>query len=60
MDIKGSIPDGTYKFHRLNRTKMEVTVSVNDYRLPEYHRNNGISKLSLTYGALFMSYVMTT
>ena len=54
------IPDGTMKFHKLNNKEMDVTVSVNDYRLSEYHRNNGVTKLSLEVGSNVVGYVMTT
>ena len=54
------IPDGTMKFHKLTKKEMDVTVSVNDYRLSEYHRNNGVTKLSLEIGNSVVGYVMTT
>lgn len=54
------IPDGTMKFYKLGKGELDVTVSVNDYRLSEYHRNNGVTKLSLSVGASVVSYVMTT
>lgn len=59
-DLTIPFPDGTYKFHYLNKSQMDVTVSVNDYRLGEYHRNNGVTKLSVNVGSSFLSYVMTT
>lgn len=39
---------------------MDVTVSVNDYRLSEYHRNNGVTKLSLEMGSSIVGYILTT
>lgn len=54
------LADGTMVFNNISSQKLDMTVSVNDYRLSEYHRNNGVSKLSLSLGASIMSYVMTT
>ncbi len=31
--MKSPIPDGTMKFTKLNKKEINVTVSVNDYRL---------------------------
>lgn len=58
--MKAPIPDGVFRFHQLDDKILDVTVSVNDYRLSQYHRNNGVTKLSLSFGASVVSYVMTT
>jgi hypothetical protein len=59
--MSAAIPDGTYQFHRVDDTHLDVTVSVNDYWLSEYHRNNGVTKLSSSGRVTAtVSYVMTT
>lgn len=58
--MKTPLADGVMYFHSVGKDSLEMTVSVNDYRLAEYHRNNGVTKLSLSLGANIMSYIMTT
>lgn len=41
------IPDGAYVINKINDEEFSYTVSINDNRLPPYHRSNGITKLSL-------------
>jgi len=40
------IPDGAITVHEINQEKFSYTIQVNDMRMPQYHRNNGITKLS--------------
>lgn len=60
--MKGPLPDGLVKFHELelkgSRKKINVTLGINDYRLSEYHRNNGVTKIA--FGEEMISTVMTT
>lgn len=39
------IPDGAYTFYEANEKKINMSIQVNDIRLHEYHRSNGITKL---------------
>lgn len=39
------IPDGAITFHNANEDYLNVTIQVNDLRVPEYHRANGITKV---------------
>jgi hypothetical protein len=47
IDLKTAIPDGLIKIHELTTQTFNTTVSINDWRLPEYHKNNGVTKLDL-------------
>lgn len=40
------IPDGAITFHGASETMLNYTIQINDLRLHEYHRNNGITKIS--------------
>lgn len=61
-DINSSLPDGLFKLHQIDlkgdKKKINVTIGINDYRLSEYHRNNGVTKIA--FGDSLFSYVMTT
>ncbi|CAD8183724.1 unnamed protein product [Paramecium octaurelia] len=39
------IPDGAYTFFEANEKKINMSIQVNDIRLHEYHRSNGITKI---------------
>ena len=39
------VPDGSVEFYEANITHLKYKVQINDLRLPDYHRNNGVSKL---------------
>jgi hypothetical protein len=41
---------------------LDVVLSINDLRLPEYHRSNGISKISLSQNmtSMFNGYLRIT
>lgn len=39
------IPDGGYTFFEANEKKINMSIQVNDIRLHEYHRSNGITKI---------------
>lgn len=39
------LPDGALNIHEVNNQNFSYTIQVNDMRLPQYHRNNGITKL---------------
>lgn len=39
------VPDGAVTIHEINDNTFSYTLQVNDMRLPQYHRNNGITKL---------------
>ncbi|KAL4456247.1 hypothetical protein ABPG74_014208 [Tetrahymena malaccensis] len=38
------IPDGAVQFQEASKDKLVYKVQINDLRIPEYHRNNGITK----------------
>ena len=40
-----SIPDGSVTFNTLSNTSLDISLSVNDIRDLDMHRNNGISAL---------------
>ena len=40
------IPDGAVTFHNASEKFLNYTVQVNDIRIHEYHRNNGVTKIS--------------
>jgi hypothetical protein len=40
------IPDGAIIFHNASERFLNYTVQVNDIRIHEYHRNNGITKIT--------------
>lgn len=44
-DLKTNIPDGFVKFKEITSDKLSVTLGINDFRLPEYHKNNGVTKI---------------
>jgi hypothetical protein len=46
-DINSTIPDGIIIFNNVSDKNLDVVLTINDYRIPEYHRSNGITKLSL-------------
>jgi hypothetical protein len=41
------LPDGAFEINKINSEEFSYTVSVNDNRFPQYHRSNGITKLSI-------------
>lgn len=47
LDMNTSLPDGKIILKTLSGSSMEAMLSINDWRLPEYHRNNGVTKLNL-------------
>lgn len=44
-DLKTEIPDGMVNFRNSSKNKLIATLYVNDFRLPEYHKNNGVTKV---------------
>lgn len=44
-DLKCEIPDGAIKLKELSESKIKADLSINDFRLPEYHKNNGVTKI---------------
>ena len=46
-DMQTDIPDGSINFNKINSSTFDITLSINDWRLPEYHKNNGVTKLDL-------------
>ena len=38
------IPDGAVVFSQASEKKLDYRVQINDLRLPDYHRNNGVTK----------------
>lgn len=48
-DMKSNymLPDGGYIFRKASDSGLEVILRINDITLPEYHTNNGITKLAL-------------
>lgn len=47
QDIKGmdSLPDGAVVFYTANNESLVYKLQINDLRITEYHRNNGVTKL---------------
>ena len=48
-DMKSNyiVPDGTFIFRKASDSELEVILRINDITLPEYHTNNGITKLAI-------------
>jgi hypothetical protein len=44
-DLKTDIPDGIIKFKQVNTHNLSAGLAINDFRLPEYHKNNGVTKI---------------
>lgn len=44
-DLRTDIPDGLMSFTNSKSDKINATLSINDYRIPEYHKNNGVTKI---------------
>lgn len=42
-----SLPDGKVILKALSPDSLQAMLSINDWRLPEYHKNNGVTKLNL-------------
>lgn len=60
QDLQAPIADGILKFHEISQNKLNITIGINDYRMSEYHKNNGVTKLSLSTDSIIVSYLMTT
>ena len=45
------MPDGSITFFEQSKDGIRINVQINDLKLPEYHRNNGITKFAFRYGA---------
>ncbi len=41
------LPDGTFTFFKASDQELEVLLRINDITIPEYHKNNGVTKLAL-------------
>lgn len=39
------IPDGAITFNKASERAINLTIQVNDLRLHEYHRSNGVTKI---------------
>ena len=48
-DMKSNyiLPDGAFIFRKASDSELEVILRINDITLPEYHTNNGITKLAI-------------
>lgn len=44
-DLNTEIPDGIVKFKNITQNTLSATFGINDFRLPEYHKNNGVTKI---------------
>lgn len=44
-DLKTNLADGFVKFKHLNNSSLNATYGINDLRLPQYHKNNGLTKI---------------
>jgi hypothetical protein len=44
-DLNTNIPDGIVKFKAVSNRSLSAAVGINDFRLPEYHKNNGVTKI---------------
>ncbi|EGR34219.1 hypothetical protein IMG5_020170 [Ichthyophthirius multifiliis] len=40
------LPDGAIQFSEASKDKLKYKIQINDLRIPEYHRNNGVTKLT--------------
>lgn len=40
-----SLPDGAVVFYTANNESLVYKLQINDLRITEYHRNNGVTKL---------------
>ena len=49
-DLTTSIPDGYVNFKNISEQEIDLVYGINDLRLPEYHKNNGITKIILKDG----------
>jgi hypothetical protein len=47
VDMNTSLPDGKIIIKSLNNKSLEAALSINDWRLPEYHKNNGVTKMDI-------------
>jgi ABC-type multidrug transport system ATPase subunit len=41
------LPDGAITFYNASDTNLTFKIQINDLRIPEYHRNNGVTKFSV-------------
>lgn len=56
-----SLPDGKIVLRSFNNQTFEAVLSINDWRLPEYHKNNGVTKLDMRMGdRVIMTYLKVT
>jgi len=61
VDIMPSIPDGSVRITKWDQQSFCSTLSINDWRLPEYHSNNGITKLDIhSDDQLIVTYLKVT
>ena len=44
-DLKTEIPDGIVEFNQVQLNNLSARLGINDFRLPEYHKNNGVTKI---------------
>lgn len=44
-DLNTDIPDGIVSFKNASNKSLAVALGINDFRLPEYHKNNGVTKI---------------
>ena len=49
-DLTTLIPDGYVNFKNISEQEIDLVYGINDLRLPEYHKNNGITKIILKAG----------
>ncbi len=61
-DLTTNLPDGFCRFKDFNENTLKVTYGINDLRLPQYHKNNGITKIAVKTGnnQQLMSYLRVT
>lgn len=61
VDLKTKVPDGLVKIRDISKDKLYSTISINDWRLPEYHKNNGVTKLDMrAEDQMIVSYLRVT
>jgi hypothetical protein len=46
-DLVTSLPDGLIAFKEAGKDVLSVELSINDFRLAEYHKNNGVTKIMI-------------
>ena len=46
-DLHVDMPDGFIKFSNVEEKIIDVCLGINDWRIPQYHLNNGVTKIGI-------------